>query len=36
MPKEYHKVEKIVFRASSHLNLKEANYGGNLSRDLMT
>ena len=30
MPKEYHKVEKIVFPTSSHLNLKETNYGGNL------
>ena len=36
MPKEYYKVEKIVFPTSSHLNLKETNYGGNLSRDLMT
>ena len=36
MPKEYHKVEKIVFPTSSHLNSKETNYGGNLSRDLMT
>ena len=36
MPKVYHKVEKIVFPTSSHLNLKETNYGGNLSRDLMT